>query len=183
MNIGSTYAQTGTQSIYAPKRNSAASFSAEDMGLLDSCTKTMCIKTKGSEQIIKFNPYTLEVDKITTPKEEKDHDPVYLKLKAAGLIDDDEEKANEKAKGFDESLLDTVRRHYADLFAMKKAWETVVKIEEDQMDEIFNRLEHNTGEELSTESVTEGAVSSTDEALNVVENQSAEQNDGIQSDY
>lgn len=164
MNIGSTYAQTGTQSIYAPKRNSASSFAAEDMGMSENYTKTMRIKTKGSEQIIKFNPYTLEVYEITTPNEEKKSDPVNQKLKMAGLIEDEDEEEDEavKKKTCDENLLNTIRWHYENLFAMKKARETAVKIEEDQLEELFDRMEPNTGEELSTEGVTDSADTWTD---------------------
>ncbi|MBD5114946.1 MAG: hypothetical protein HDT46_07035 [Ruminococcaceae bacterium] len=183
MNIGSTYGQNVKQSVYALKMKSVSSFAAEDLGTFDDCAKTMRIKTKGGEKLIKFNPYTLEVNDITTTDAEREQDPIYKKLKAAGLIDDDQEKAGERAKNFDDSLLGTVRWHYENLLAMKKVWETVVKIEEDQMEEIFDRLEHNTGDELSTEGVTEGAASSTDEALKVSENEGAEQNDGMQSDY
>lgn len=160
MNICSTYVQTGTQSVYAPKRNSASSFAAENMGMLENRTKTMRIKTKGSEQIIKFNPYTLEVYEITTPDEEKKRDPVYKKLKDAGLIEDEDDEDDEANS--DDSFIGTVRWHYEKLLAMKKARETVVKIEEDQLEELFDRMEHNTGEELSTEGVTASADTRTD---------------------
>lgn len=160
MNIGSTYAQTGTRNVYAPKRNSVSLFDAEDMGMFENRTKTMRIKTKGSEQIIKFNPYTLEVYEITTPDEEKKSDPVYKKLKDAGLIEDEDDEDDDANS--DDSFIGTVRWHYEKLLAMKKARETVVKIEEDQLEELFDRMEHNTGEELSTEGVTASADTRTD---------------------
>ncbi|MCM1054020.1 MAG: hypothetical protein NC394_00735 [Bacteroides sp.] len=168
MTVGTSY----TQGVYSLGKSPAALRQAEEIGAGGSRTKTMVFKKEN--RIIRFDPYTLEIERISDIKTENEEDPVYKKLKAAGLIEDDEEKADEKAAGFDEILLGAVRWHYINIYAMKRIRETVVKIEEDQMEEIFDRLEHNTGEELSTEGVTEGADVSIEEAVDIGELTSTE---------
>lgn len=149
MNIG----LTPVQSYYAPKGGVQ-----QNNVNLGSGIKT--IKLKKERQIIQFDPVTLEITNIVSMDDKKKMDPVYKKLKDAGLIDDEEK---EKAlPPCDESLLNTMRRHYMELFALKRARETVIKIEEDQFKEIFDHMEAKDPEEISPEGVTERAATRVD---------------------
>ena len=150
MSIGTVLARNSVQSCYAPKGCTIRN----DIGVLGEGIKT--IKLRKERQIIRFDAQTLEITEIINPKNEKENDPVYKKLKEAGLLDED--KMRQKEIPCDESLLNAMRRHYEELFALKRARETVIKIEEDQLEELFEHTESKSdADELSAEGVTENS--------------------------